>query len=239
MTDGKISPSGAPAGDQGKIARFWNWFMARSRYGWGLIAVSFFAIGIAFWGAFNWGLEATNNEQFCISCHEMKTNVYTEYRSTVHYANKTGVRATCPDCHVPKEWGHKMVRKIQASYEVWHKILGTIDTPEKFAAYRPIMSESVWRAMKTTDSRECRNCHDFKSMEFSQQEPRAGRLHQSALNQGKTCIDCHQGIAHKLPPNAAQNYQKMLDNIENVSLVQKVVDFLQGADVAKAKAAPR
>lgn len=233
MTDTQTPPSG------GIFTRFWRWFMARSTLGWGLIASVFFVAGIIFWGGFNWGLEATNNEQFCISCHEMKTNVYAEYRSTVHYANKTGVRATCPDCHVPKEWGHKMVRKVQASYEVWHKLLGTIDTPEKFAAYRPIMSESVWRAMKTTDSRECRNCHDFKSMEFSAQEPRAGRLHQAALNQGKTCIDCHQGIAHKLPPHAAENYQKMLDNIDNVSLTQKVIDFLQGADVAKAKAAPR
>jgi cytochrome c-type protein NapC len=239
MSNNVPTPSGAPAGDRGLIHRFWAWFTARSRWGWGILASVFFVVGIAFWGTFNWGLEATNNEKFCVSCHEMYDNVYLEYRNTVHYSNKTGVRATCPDCHVPKEWGHKMVRKVQASYEVWHKILGTISTPEKFAAYRPEMSKSVWRAMKTTDSRECRNCHDFKSMEFSLQEPRAGRLHQTALNQGKTCIDCHQGIAHKLPPQAAENYQKMLDNIDNVSLTQKVIDVLQGADVAKAKAAPR
>jgi cytochrome c-type protein NapC len=99
-------------------------------------ALLLFVAGIVFWGGFNWALEATNKESFCISCHEMEENVFKEYQNTVHYTNRTGVRATCPDCHVPKEWGPKMIRKIQASNEVLHKILGTIDTPEKFNAKR-------------------------------------------------------------------------------------------------------
>ncbi|MCC2103852.1 MAG: NapC/NirT family cytochrome c, partial [Hyphomicrobiales bacterium] len=59
----------------------------------------------------------------------------------------------------------------------------------------------------------------------------------TALNQGKTCIDCHQGIAHKLPPKAVDAYQDMLAHIDQVGPVQKLIDFLQGADLAKAKAA--
>ena len=129
------------------IRRCWNWFWSPSAtIAWGLIAVVGFGLGIIFWGGFNWAMEATNTEQFCIGCHEMKTNVYMEYRNTVHYSNRTGVRAICSDCHVPKEWGHKMVRKIQASNEVYHKILGSIDTPEKFNAHRIELSKSVWRA---------------------------------------------------------------------------------------------
>jgi hypothetical protein len=54
--------------------------------------------------------------------------------------------------------------------------------------------------------------------------------------QGKTCIDCHQGIAHKLSPNAHKAYEDMLANIDNVGPVQKLIDFLQDADVARAKA---
>jgi cytochrome c-type protein NapC len=228
-----------PGTKPGLIRRFFNWFFSTSRYAWGLIAMAFFAGGIIFWGGFNWAMEATNTESFCISCHEMKDNVYAEYRNTVHYSNRTGVRASCPDCHVPKEWGHKIVRKIQASNEVLHKVLGTIDTKEKFDAHRLTMSSSVWRAMKTTDSRECRNCHKFESMEYSAQEPRASKIHPVAMAEGKTCIDCHQGIAHKLPPKAKEAYATMLDNIDNVGPVQRVIDFLQGADVAKAKAVPR
>jgi cytochrome c-type protein NapC len=129
----------------------------------------------------------------------MKDNVYAEYKNTIHYQNRTGVRATCPDCHVPKDWGPKMVRKIQASNEVLHKVLGTIDTPEKFEAKRHELAQHEWDRMKRTDSRECRNCHNFSYMDYAEQNKRSSATHQQAFNEGKTCIDCHKGIAHKLP----------------------------------------
>ena len=66
-----------------------------------LLLAGGFVAGIIFWGGFNTALEMTNREEFCISCHEMKDNVYAEYKNTIHYQNRTGVRATCPDCHVP------------------------------------------------------------------------------------------------------------------------------------------
>ncbi|MBL8484099.1 MAG: NapC/NirT family cytochrome c, partial [Rhodocyclaceae bacterium] len=71
--------------------------------GWGVLVLCFVA-GIIFWGGFNTAMEWTNREAFCISCHEMEENVFKEYRNTIHYQNRTGVRATCPDCHVPKDW---------------------------------------------------------------------------------------------------------------------------------------
>ncbi|MCW8848195.1 MAG: NapC/NirT family cytochrome c, partial [Sedimenticola sp.] len=160
-------------------------------------ALLFFIGGIIFWGGFNTAMEATNKLEFCISCHEMEENVYQEYKPTIHYSNRTGVRATCPDCHVPDPWIHKMVRKIQASNEVFHKIMGTVDTPEKFDANRLTMAKRVWNTMKSTDSRECRNCHNFESMNPEFQRPRARKQHMNAFETGQTCIDCHKGIAHK------------------------------------------
>jgi len=165
----------------------------------GSLLIGGFVAGVIFWGGFNTAMEATNQESFCISCHEMEENVYQEYQDTIHYANRTGVRATCPDCHVPKPWIHKMVRKIQASNEVFHKIMGTIDTPEKFEAKRLKMARSVWKAMEETDSRECRNCHDYDSMDFAEQQRRAVSRHSKGIEEGQTCIDCHKGIAHSLP----------------------------------------
>ena len=144
-------------------------------------------------------MELTNTEAFCIGCHEMRDNVYVEFKKTVHYQNRTGVRATCPDCHVPKPWFHKVVRKIRASNELYHKVLGTIDTREKYEARRLKMAINVWEQMKATDSRECRNCHNFDSMDFAKQETRAFKQHDKAITEGKTCIDCHKGIAHELP----------------------------------------
>ncbi|MES9956775.1 MAG: NapC/NirT family cytochrome c [Sedimenticola sp.] len=160
-------------------------------------ALLFFIVGIIFWGGFNTAMEATNTLEFCISCHEMEENVYQEYKPTIHYSNRTGVRATCSDCHVPDPWVHKMVRKIQASNEILHKILGTVNTPEKFDAHRLTMAKRVWKTMKQTDSRECRNCHNFESMNPEFQKPRARKQHLNAFETGQTCIDCHKGIAHK------------------------------------------
>jgi cytochrome c-type protein NapC len=180
----------------------------RSRYSWlqrlqvlatGVVGIAFVA-GILFWGGFNTVMEWTNTERFCIGCHEMRENVFVEYRNTIHYQNRTGVRATCPDCHVPREWGPKIVRKIQASNELLHKALGSIDTPEKFNAKRLTLAQHEWDRMKANDSRECRNCHNFNYMDYAEQNRRAATKHQLAFNAGQTCIDCHKGVAHTLPP---------------------------------------
>ncbi|MEW8152938.1 MAG: NapC/NirT family cytochrome c, partial [Candidatus Thiodiazotropha endolucinida] len=160
-------------------------------------AVLFMIIGVVLWGGFNTVMEATNTMEFCISCHEMEENVYAEFKGTAHDGNRSGVGASCPDCHVPRPWVHKIVRKIKASNEIWHKIMGTVDTPEKFEAHRLTMARRVWQAMKETDSRECRNCHDWDTMNPEKQKPRARKQHVFAMDNGNTCIDCHKGIAHK------------------------------------------
>lgn len=164
----------------------------------GLLSVGFLS-GIIFWGGFNTGMEATNTLEFCITCHEMRDNVYAEYKETIHYSNRTGVRAICSDCHVPKDWVHKMIRKSQASFEVWGKITGSIDTREKFEAKRMELASHEWARMKDNNSRECRNCHSFDAMSSELQKQTPYRKHMKAKEEGKTCIDCHKGIAHQLP----------------------------------------
>jgi len=160
-------------------------------------ALFFMVVGVIFWGGFHTAMEATNTLDFCISCHEMEDNVYKEYKETVHFSNRSGVRATCSNCHVPDPWVHKVVRKIQATNELLHKALGTIDTPEKFDEHRLELARNVWAAMKSTDSRECRNCHDFASMNPEDQKKRSRKQHINGMQAGNTCIDCHKGIAHK------------------------------------------
>ena len=199
-----------PTGKTGVLRRLWRAFRRPSaRYALGTLLVVGFVGGIVFWGGFNWSLELTNNETFCISCHEMEQNTYREYKRTVHYTNRTGVRATCPDCHVPKTWIHKIARKIRASNELYNHFLGTIDTRKKFEAKRLELATHVWKVMKSTDSRECRNCHNFEYMDFPSQEKRAQTRHEVAITEGKTCIDCHKGIAHELPKGAYQAEQKL------------------------------
>jgi cytochrome c-type protein NapC len=164
----------------------------------GLLAFGFVG-GIVFWGGFNTAMEATNTMEFCIGCHEMRDNVYPEYQKTIHYQNRTGVRAVCSDCHVPRDWTHKIIRKIQASKEVYGKITGVIDTREKFEAHRLEMAEREWKRMKASDSRECRNCHTWEGMKAESQKQRGRKQHELAQKNNETCIDCHKGIAHQKP----------------------------------------
>lgn len=153
--------------------------------------------GVILWGGFNTAMEATNTLGFCISCHEMRDTVYQEYKKTIHYSNRTGVRATCSDCHVPRDWTAKVVRKVHATKELWHKVIGSIDTPEKFEAKRLQLAQNEWDRLKKNDSLECRNCHSYDGMKTTMQKQRAMRQHENAIKRGETCIDCHKGIAHK------------------------------------------
>jgi cytochrome c-type protein NapC len=166
----------------------------------GIIAAFFFIGGIVFWGGFNTVLDATNTEGFCIGCHSMKDNVYEEYKTSIHYNNRSGVRAVCADCHVPHEWTDKVVRKVEAIKDVWGTITGKVDTPEKFEAYRLTMAGREWSRFRANDSLACRNCHDQSYFDFAAQDRRSAYMHDHMMTEGDfTCIDCHKGIAHTLP----------------------------------------
>ena len=180
------------------IRRYWRVIWGPSKYySLGFLTMGGFVMGIIFWGGFNTAMEFTNSEPFCTSCHE---NLYTELQDTIHFTNRSGVRAICSSCHVPHDWTDKIARKMQASKEVWAWINGSINTPEKFEARRLALAQHEWTRLKANDSLECRNCHEFEYMDFTYQSSRAEAQHSTALASGeKTCIDCHKGIAHKLP----------------------------------------
>ena len=181
----------------------WLWRIASrpsSHLSLGFLTLGGFVFGLLFWGGFNTALEITNTEKFCTSCHEMRDNVFQELQHTVHFSNRSGVRASCPDCHVPHNWTDKIARKMQASKEVWGKIFGTIDTRQKFLDMRLELAKHEWARLKSNDSLECRNCHSAIAMDFTKQTRRAADIHSRFLVTGeKTCIDCHKGIAHELP----------------------------------------
>ena len=202
------------AGLFGTLSSLWA-TLRRPSVSWSILTLTVggFIAGIVFWGGFNTAMEATNTMGFCTSCHEMRDNVYAEYKNTIHATNRTGVRATCSDCHVPKDWTHKIIRKMQASNELLHKVLGSVDTKEKFDAKRLTLARNEWARMKGNDSTECRNCHGFEAMNPENQRPRARKQHLAAMEVGNTCIDCHKGIAHKnvrslVPDNELEAMEK-------------------------------
>ena len=184
----------------GVLRRTWR-FLRTPSARWSLLTLLIvgFLGGLAFWGVFTTTLTATSTLAFCsTSCHEMDI-VTNEYKQSVHYSNRSGVRATCADCHVPHALGPKLYAKIRASKEVWGKMTGVIDTPEKFEAKRMELATNQWEILAATGSRECKSCHDFEAMSSDKQKSSAYTKHMAAKKEGKTCIDCHKGIAHHLP----------------------------------------
>lgn len=157
--------------------------------------------GILIWGGLNTGMEWTNRTEFCLSCHEMSIP-YEELKKTVHYTNRTGTTVSCADCHVagsknPVDYGRKFTMKLLAARDVIGHITQSVNTPEKFEAKRLEMAKRVWKRMKEADSQECRNCHKFETMDKTKQKDRSVVKHEGAIEDGKTCIDCHKGISHK------------------------------------------
>lgn len=159
--------------------------------------VIFFVGGVSY-GGLNSFFSYTNRTDFCISCHSMQKN-YEEYKETLHYKNAAGIQATCADCHVPKAFLPKLYAKVMAAKDVYHEVVGTVDTAEKFEARRWQMANHVWDKMRANDSRECRSCHDYGNMDMSEQDRMARKKHTRAPLKGKTCIDCHSGVAHTEP----------------------------------------
>jgi cytochrome c-type protein NapC len=160
-------------------------------------AILIFSVAVGISGAYV--LAHTSTEEFCISCHEMSYN-YAEYKGTIHDTNRTGVRAICTDCHVPHEPGPLVLAKIKASKDMFYTyILPSIDTKEKFEAKRTHMAQKVWLEMKANDSHNCRGCHRADKMSVELQSAKAKARHAKGKAEGKTCIECHFGIAHSEP----------------------------------------
>lgn len=195
---------GSPGQKAGKIACIWQWLWRPSKR-WYLLflpmgAVAAFVVGMGFLGGSAVVLGKFETLGFCTSCHEMDT-AYQEYTQSPHYKNEFGVRAVCADCHVPPNTLPRLWRHMRASTEVWGHMTGVIDTPGKFEARRLEMAQSVWADLKADDSAECRHCHSYSAMALELQGHSAAKKHSEAYlaKSGMTCIDCHQGIAHKLP----------------------------------------
>jgi cytochrome c-type protein NapC len=179
-------------------ARLRKWVAAKKAI---VVLLAGFAIGIVMLGFAGTTLVHTSSEQFCASnCHEMATNVAMEYSGTIHDRNRTGVRASCPDCHVPHAPVPLYIRKMGAINDLWgHYVSHSIDTREKFEAKRQVLAERVWTYMKGNDSRECRHCHTVANMDPEKQSEKARVRHAKARKEKLTCIDCHFGIAHNDP----------------------------------------
>jgi len=173
----------------------------------GIIAFALGAIGL---GTTNYVLHETSTTEFCYVCHSHENFIKPEYEASSHFSNLSGVRAGCSDCHLPHDnWFELAWTKMVVSLDIIPELAGKLDTADKYEAHRAEMAESVWRQFKENDSRFCRSCHSIDAMDLDGQERRTARQHSGAEESGETCIDCHYGIVHNEPENAAEIIERL------------------------------
>jgi len=164
-----------------------------------------FVLGAIALGTTNYVVHETSKTEFCYACHSHDAFIRPEYEASSHFANASGVRASCADCHLPHDnWFELMWTKAVVSLDIIPELMGKLDTQEKYDAHRAELAEEVWRQFKENDSKFCHSCHNVEAMDLEEQDRRASRRHSQAAEKGQTCIDCHYGIVHKPPDNAGQ-----------------------------------
>ena len=122
-------------------------------------------------------VKVTGTEEFCGgACHSMKAFTLPEYRQSAHYANNSGVRASCSDCHVPHGYPEKLWYKAKAGVrDIVQETRGVIATAELYEKERWRLANSVWDEMKANDSANCRYCHLITPDTVAKQKARRRR----------------------------------------------------------------
>jgi len=150
-------------------------------------------LGAALTLVFNVALQVTSSNAFCTSCHAQ--NAAIDWKQSSHYTNRSGLIVGCADCHEPRAFVPRLLRKAQSFNEIWHQLIGTISTPEKYEAHRLELAQREWARLGKNGSQECRNCHQPDAMAVAAIKD----MHKAVLTGGQACTDCHKGVAHKAP----------------------------------------
>jgi cytochrome c-type protein NapC len=183
------------------LLRCWRWLWQPSlHWPWLVFVAGGLVIGVVGSGITAGALIYTSSNAFCTSCHQIK--IVPEWQASFHYVNNAGFRAGCADCHEPRDPVGMVLRKVQGFGEVWHQLLGTISTPEKFEAHRLELAQNVWAVMRADHSENCQGCHHVDQMNDPAMAVLA-TMHRTALANGQACIDCHKGVAHQAPDESA------------------------------------
>lgn len=199
----------APQNKPGLIRRLLSWlFKPSARWSVFVLLLAGAAVGFASVVGTQVAVAVTGTNDFCgNACHSHAKFVYPEYKDSIHGSNRTGVKATCSDCHIPHSYPAKLLYKAEAGIrDGFNEMRGVISTKEKFEAERWRMANHVWDEMKANNSANCRHCHTPESMDPAKQSKDAVKQHKKFTDGKATCIECHTGVAHVEPvePDAAK-----------------------------------
>ncbi|MEH6611117.1 MAG: cytochrome c3 family protein [Halioglobus sp.] len=149
-----------------------------------------------------WTAAAAAQDETCLACHE--DNVAKHWRDALHM--ESGVTCvSCHDAHVAEDKIVSAAGQLEVC-TVCHKdqkdgIHGIheqlADNPACTSCHNPHDDRSALSSMLDNRSQGCRNCHDLVDMSASAQvTEKAKSYHKVMVKQDRTCLDCHQSVAH-------------------------------------------
>lgn len=149
-----------------------------------------------------WGASGADQDLPCLACHEPQTRG--DWQHSLHMLNSL----TCVTCHdIHAEVDRVLFEERQAEvctgcHEDLKKGLHGLEgapqsDPPCSVCHDPHNHETAQPRMQGNESAGCRHCHDLEEMtDDPLVSTRARDYHQAMQEPGRTCLECHQGIAH-------------------------------------------
>jgi nitrate/TMAO reductase-like tetraheme cytochrome c subunit len=169
----------------------------------------------------------TSTDTFCASCHSMDI-VAKEYRESIHYTSRSGVRAQCGDCHVHEgvfaaAWDHFM-----GYNDLLEQLFGPdYDDPVVLNVHRPDMAFRARDWFNKDGSKTCLRCHVREAITGS--HPLTHEIHMVDAKD-KGCVECHYNLVHRKVPHKKtfkrDKWNEMIEKEYNLKPgdAQKILD---------------
>ncbi len=161
----------------GFLKKYWLAFAA----GLAFAIVSFLVINVA--------MKPLSSSKFCgTTCHEME-EAYRSWELSAHYANDSGNRIECIDCHLPpkdKYFTHLIAKGYEGAKDGYMHFFGAEYDGEKTRA----------RVLEKLPNSRCIRCHSNLLVKPS--SPAAMMAHKAMLNPAEgeqlRCLECHESL---------------------------------------------
>ena len=170
-----------------------------------------------------WSATVAQQNAQCLDCH--RENVAAHWHDAQHMANDMTC-VTCHDLHtsadpVIAEGGQSAVCTVchRTQRDGIHAISDKKpENPDCTFCHNPHGDQSPVGMMLANRSEGCRNCHDLVAMAGSDRvTDRATSFHRVMVQKDRTCLDCHQGLAHG-PTDAVEPFVPLPVSRRDVAL---------------------
>lgn len=152
-----------------------------------------------------WTATVSQQDAGCIDCHAEDAGSH--WQDSLHMANNLGCVA-CHDIHQPKDAALIPKQQVEVC-GVCHKpqksgvhaLHAELDNnPPCTQCHNPHADQSPAGLMLQNRSAGCRSCHDLVAMATDPTvTDKATSYHKVMVRKDRSCLDCHQGVAHGPP----------------------------------------